>query len=113
MDLEKYTDRAKGFLQAAQTLASRRGNQRLTSEHLLKVLLDDEEGLCANLIVAAGGDPKMALEEVEAELGTLPRVEGQGAGQVYLAPELARVFEQAEKAAEKAGDSFVTVERLL
>ncbi len=113
MDFEKYTERAKGFVQAAQTLALRSGHQRLTPEHVLKVLLDDGEGLCANLIGAAGGDSPAARRAVEAELARLPRVEGQGAGQVYLAPETARLFEQAEKLAEKAGDSFVTVERLL
>src|SRR5215467_14336015 len=113
MEFEKYTDRAKGFLQSAQTLALRSGHQRLMPEHLLKVLLDDKEGLCANLIAAAGGDARAALQANEAELARLPRVEGQGAGQVYLAPETARLFEQAEKLAEKAGDSFVTVERLL
>ncbi|WP_377805911.1 ATP-dependent chaperone ClpB [Azospirillum sp. A29] len=113
MDLEKYTDRAKGFLQSAQTLAVNRGHQRLTPEHLLKVLLEDPEGLCANLIRAAGGDPKAALSAVDATLDKLPRVEGSGAGQVYMAPELARVFESAEQLAQKVGDSFVTVERLL
>ncbi|QCN97476.1 ATP-dependent chaperone ClpB (plasmid) [Azospirillum argentinense] len=113
MDLEKFTDRAKGFLQSAQTLAVGHGHQRLTPEHLLKVLLEDTEGLCANLIRAAGGDPKAALSAVDAALEKLPRVEGSGAGQVYMAPELARVFEAAEQLARKAGDSFVTVERLL
>src|ERR1700731_1725014 len=113
MEMEKYTDRAKGFLQSAQTMALRRGHQRLTPEHLLKVLLEDAEGLCANLIRAAGGDPKAALQAVDAELEKLPRVEGSGAGQVYMSPELARVFEQAEQLAQRAGDSFVTVERLL
>src|SRR5271155_1800480 len=113
MEFEKYTDRAKGFLQSAQTMALRRGHQRLTPEHLLKVLLEDSGGLCANLFPAAGGDPKAALQAVDAELDRLPRVEGSGAGQVYMSPELARVFEQAEQLAQRAGDSFVTVERLL
>jgi ATP-dependent Clp protease ATP-binding subunit ClpB len=113
MELEKYTERAKGFIQSAQNMALRSGNQRLTPEHLLKILLEDKEGLCANLITAAGGDPKKALAAVEAELAKLPKVEGAGAGQVYLSPELARVFDRAEKIAEQAGDSFVTVERLL
>jgi ATP-dependent Clp protease ATP-binding subunit ClpB len=113
MDLEKYTERSKGFLQSAQTLALRSGHQRLTPEHLLKVLLEDAEGLCANLIRAAGGDPKLALAATDADLNKQPRVEGGGAGQVYMAPELARVFDSAEKIAEKAGDSYVTVERLL
>ena len=113
MESEKYTERSKGFIQSAQGLALRSGHQRLTPEHLLKVLLDDKEGLSANLIRAAGGDPQVALRAVEAELAKLPRVEGSGAGQVYMAPETARVFEQAEQIAQKAGDSFVTVERLL
>src|ERR1700681_4375523 len=86
MEFEKYTDRAKGFLQSAQNLALRRGHQRLTPEHLLKILLEDPEGLCANLIRAAGGDPKAALDTLESELARLPRVEGSGAGQVYLSP---------------------------
>jgi len=113
MDLEKYTERSKGFVQSAQNLALRSGHQRLTPEHLLKILLEDKEGLCANLIRAAGGDPQIVLAQVDAELNRQPRVEGSGAGQVYLSPELARVFDQAEKIAEKAGDSYVTVERLL
>jgi ATP-dependent Clp protease ATP-binding subunit ClpB len=113
MESEKYTERSKGFIQSAQGTALRSGHQRLTAEHLLKVLLDDKEGLSANLIRAAGGDPQVALRAVEAELAKLPRVEGSGAGQVYMAPEIARVFDQAEQIAQKAGDSFVTVERLL
>jgi len=113
MDFEKYTERAKGLVQAAQGLAQRRGHQQITPEHLLKVLLEDSEGLCANLIRAAGGDPAVAASAVDAALQKVPRVEGSGAGQTYLAPEMARLFEQAEKIAEKAGDGFVTVERLL
>ncbi|HXP30584.1 MAG TPA: ATP-dependent chaperone ClpB [Stellaceae bacterium] len=113
MDFDKYTERSKGFVQAAQTLAQRRGHQQLTPEHLLKVLLDDKEGLAANLIRAAGGDPKSVLAATETALEKLPRVEGSGSGQVFLAPPTARLFEEAEKVADKAGDSFVTVERLL
>jgi ATP-dependent Clp protease ATP-binding subunit ClpB len=113
VELERYTDRAKGFLQSAQELALRSGHQRLTPEHLLKVLLDDREGLCANLIAAGGGDPKRALAGVEAELARQPKVEGAGAGQVYMSPEIARLFDHAEQLAVKAGDAFVTVERLL
>jgi len=113
MDFERYTERSRGFVQAAQALALREGHQRFTPEHVLKVLLDDPEGLAANLIKAAGGDPKRALDATEAALAKLPRVEGAGAGQLYLAPETARLFDQAEKLAEKAGDSFVTAERLL
>jgi len=113
MDFEKYTERARGFLQSAQGLALRSNHQKLTAEHLLKVIIDDEEGLAANLIANAGGDPKQARSRVEQELGKLPKVEGSGAGQLHLTPELARIFEQAEKLAEKAGDSYVTVERLV
>jgi ATP-dependent Clp protease ATP-binding subunit ClpB len=113
MNFEIYTERARGFVQSAQGLAVRTGHQQFTPEHLLKVLLDDEEGLAANLIRAAGGDPARAKLSVEASLAKLPRVEGAGAGQVYLAQGLARVFDAAEKAAEKAGDKFVTAERLL
>src|SRR6202047_4706944 len=113
MELEKYTERSKGFVQSAPNLELRSGHQRLTPEHLLKVLLDDKEGLCANLIRAAGGDPQPVLLAVDGELGRQPRVEGSGAGQVYMSPELARIFDQAEQVAQKAGDSYVTVERLL
>jgi ATP-dependent Clp protease ATP-binding subunit ClpB len=113
MDIEKYTERSRGFIQAAQSLAQRSGHQRLTPEHILKILLDDREGLAANLISASGGDPARALSGVEATLAKLPKVEGGGAGQLYLAPETARLFEAAEKIADKAGDSYVTAERLL
>jgi ATP-dependent Clp protease ATP-binding subunit ClpB len=113
MELEKYTERSRGFIQSAQTLAMRRGHQQLSPLHLLKVLLDDKEGLAANLIGAANGDPVNALKGVELELDKLPKVEGAGAGQIYLAQETAKLVEQAEKLAEKAGDSFVTAERLL
>ena len=113
MEIEKYTERSKGFIQSAQGLALRSGHQRLTPEHLLKILLEDKEGLCANLIRAAGGDPQPVLSAVETELSRQPRVEGSGAGQVYMSPEIARVFDQAEQIAQKASDSFVTVERLL
>jgi ATP-dependent chaperone ClpB len=113
MDFEKYTERSKGFIQSAQTLATRKGHQRLLPEHLLKVLLDDKEGLAANLMRAAGSDPKKALAATEAELDKQPKVEGPGAGGLHLTPELARVFEQAEQMAGKAGDSYVTAERLL
>ncbi|MEN6541133.1 ATP-dependent chaperone ClpB [Parvibaculum sp.] len=113
MDLEKYTDRSRGFIQSAQGLAVRSGHQRFTPEHILKVLLDDEEGLAAGLIRAAGGRPDQALTGVETVLNKLPKVEGSAAGQLYLAPETARIFDQAEKLAKKAGDSYVTAERLL
>ena len=113
MNLEKYTERARGFVQSAQTLALREGHQQFTPEHLLKTLLDDEQGLCAGLIDKAGGRSREALAQVELALAKLPKVQGSGAGQVYLAPTTARVFDNAEKIAQKAGDSYVTVERLL
>src|SRR5215472_9369179 len=108
MDFEKYTERSKGFVQAAQALAQRSGHQQITPEHLLKVLLDDKEGLAANLIRAAGGEPRGVLAAAEQSLDKLPRVEGPGAGQVYPSQAIARLFDEAEKVAEKAGDSFVT-----
>ncbi len=113
MEFEKYTERSRGFIQSAQTLALRSNHQQLTPVHLLKVLLDDKEGLAANLISASGGDAKKALGDTEANLARFPKVEGAGAGQVYIAPETAKLFEQAEQVSEKAGDGFVTVERIL
>ncbi|MGC2122529.1 MAG: ATP-dependent chaperone ClpB [Xanthobacteraceae bacterium] len=113
MDFEKYTDRSRGFVQSAQSLAQREGHQQFAPEHLLKVLLDDPEGLAAGLIDRAGGNSRAALKAVEAALAKRPKISGGGAGQVYLDPALGRVFDTAEKAGERAGDSFVTVERLL
>ncbi|CEJ10571.1 ATP-dependent chaperone ClpB [Phreatobacter sp. AB_2022a] len=113
MNFDKYTERARGFVQSAQMLATREGHQQFAPEHLLKVLLDDPEGLSAGLIRQAGGQPQVALARTEEALAKIPKVQGSGAGQLYLAPGIARVFAAAEKAAEKAGDSFVTVERLL
>ncbi|MEJ0095495.1 MAG: ATP-dependent chaperone ClpB [Methylocella sp.] len=113
MNFEKYTERARGFVQSAQSLAVREGNQQFTPEHVLKVLLDDEQGLAAGLIDKAGGRSRDALIATELALGKLPKVEGSGAGQVYITPATARIFDNAEKIAEKAGDSYVTVERLL
>ena len=92
MDTEKFTERMRGFIQSAQGLAIRSGHQRFTPEHLLKVLLDDEEGLSANLIRAAGGDPKAALDGVEATLARIPRVEG-GDGQIRKSPVIEIGFE--------------------
>ncbi len=113
MNIEKYTERARGFIQSAQSLAVRDGHQQFSPLHMLKVLLDDSEGLAGGLIDRAGGNSRAILKATEDALNKLPKVSGSGAGQVYLAPELARAFDAAEKAAEKAGDSFVTVERLL
>ena len=112
MNLEKYTERVRGFIQSAQTMALSRNHQQFTPEHLLKVLIDDDEGFGASLIERAGGRPRDVRLGVEAALEALPRVEG-GNGQLYLAQPLAKVFSTAEELAKKAGDSFVTVERLL
>src|SRR6202000_2578579 len=113
MNIEKYTERARGFVQSAQSLAMREGHQQFSTLQLLKVLLDDSEGLAGGLIDRAGGNSRAILKATEDALNKLSKVSGSGAGQVYLAPELARAFDAAEKAADKAGDSFVTVERLL
>ena len=112
MNVEKFTDRAKGFIQSAQSLAMRDGNPQFNSLHMLKVLLDDNEGLVSGLIDRSGGNSRTVLGATEDALAKLPKVSGSGAGQVYMASELARIFDASEKIAEKAGDSFVTVERL-
>ncbi|RYD67925.1 MAG: ATP-dependent chaperone ClpB [Sphingomonadales bacterium] len=114
MNLEKFTDRAKGFLQSAQTVAIRMSHQRIGSEHLLKALLEDEQGMASGLIANAGGDAKRALAETDAALAKIPAVSGGGAQQTPgLDNDAVRVLDQAEQVAQKAGDSFVTVERLL
>ncbi|MCF6321610.1 MAG: ATP-dependent chaperone ClpB [Rhizobiaceae bacterium] len=112
MNLDKYSDRVKGFIQSAQSLALSSSHQQFSPMHILKVLLDDPEGLAASLMERAGGNPKDALLAVDGELNKMPAVSG-GDGQLYLSPGLAKIFATAEKAADKAGDSFVTVERLL
>ena len=112
MNFEKYTERARGFVQSAQNAALSRGHQQFTPEHILKVLLDDPEGMSARLIEAAGGRPRRALTAVDLALDKMPKVSG-GEGQLYLAGPTAKVFNTAEELAKKAGDSFVTVERLL
>jgi len=114
MNLEKLTDRAKGFLQSAQTVAIRLNHQRMTPDHLLKALLEDTEGMCAGLMQAAGADPAIAMRETDAALAKIPAVSGAGANQPpSVDNDLVRVIDQAEQIATKAGDSFVTVERLL
>ena len=113
MDIGKFTERAQGFLQAAGTIAVREYHQRLTAEHLLKALLDDEEGAASGLIKAAGGDPARVRSAVEAELARLPRVEGSGAGQPQAEPDLVRVLDAAQSDAQKAGDTYVAQDRLL
>ncbi len=112
MQFENYTDRARGLIQAAQTIALRENHQQFTPEHILKALLDDQEGLAANLIRAAGGKPEVALQLTDEALGKLPAVEG-GNGQIYMAAPTAKVLAAAEEIGKKAGDKFVTAERLL
>jgi len=112
MNIEKYSERVRGFIQSAQTYALSQNHQQFTPEHILKVLVDDEEGLAASLIERAGGNARDVRLGVDAALQAMPRVEG-GNGQLYMAQPLAKVFTTAEELAKKAGDSFVTVERLL
>ena len=112
MNLEKFTERSRGFLQAAQTIAMRESHQKLGPEHLLKALLDDEEGLAANLIRRAGGAPERVREATEAALAKVPKVTGD-AGQTYMDQQTAKVLDEAEKIAGKAGDAYVPVERIL
>src|SRR3569623_816839 len=111
MDIEKFTERARGFIQSAQSLAVREGNQQFVPEHLLKVLIDDEEGLAARLITSAGGNARAVRAATEAALKKLPTVTG-GAGQVYLSQDTAKLLDNAEAVAKKANDSFVTAEYL-
>src|SRR5258706_12750449 len=114
MNLEKFTDRAKGFLQSAQTVAIRLSHQRIGPEHLLKALLEDGEGMAAGLIQRAGGSPQIATAEVDRALAKIPAGAGGGARATPgLDNDAVRVLDQAEQIAQKAGDSFVTVERLL
>ncbi len=112
MQIEKYTDRLKAVVQAAQALALRSGHQQFTPIHIANALVDDEDGLAVNLIAASGGRAEQVRQAVDRELGKLPKVDG-GNGQIYLAPETARLFDQAEQMAQKAGDTFVTAEYVL
>ncbi len=112
MNLEKFTERARGFLQAAQTIAMREDHQRIVPEHLLKALLDDDQGMASNLIKRAGGAPDQVAKAVDLALGRVPQVSGD-AGQTYIDQKTAKVLDEAEKLAEKAGDSYVPVERML
>ncbi|MCO6419194.1 ATP-dependent chaperone ClpB [Siccirubricoccus sp. KC 17139] len=113
MDIEKFTDRAKGFLQAAQTIAIREYHQRVTPEHLLKALLDDEQGAASGLISAAGGNPAQAKQAVDAEIAKQPKVSGGGAGQPQFTPDIVRVLDAAQQQAQRAGDAYVAQDRLL
>src|SRR3954467_12425608 len=114
MNLEKFTERARGFLQAAQTVALRMNHQRIGAIHLLKALLEDEQGMAAGLIPRAGGSAEAARRETDETLAKVPAVTGGGANQTPgLDAEALRVLDSAEQIAQKAGDSFVTVERML
>ncbi|KTT75747.1 ATP-dependent chaperone ClpB [Sphingomonas endophytica] len=114
MNLERFTDRARGFLQSAQTVAIRMNHQQIAPEHVLKALLEDEQGMAAGLITTAGGDPRRAASETDSALARIPSVSGSGAqNQPGLSADAVRVLDQAEQIAQKAGDSYVTVERLL
>ena len=113
MDIEKFTERARGFIQAAQTIAIREFHQQLAPEHLLKAFLDDEEGAAAGLIRAAGGDDKTARAAIDAEVAKIPKVQGQGAGQPQITPALVRVLDGAQQAAQKNGDAYVAQDRVL
>ncbi len=112
MDMEKFTERSRGFIQAAQTIAMRESHQRLSPEHLLKALMDDDQGLATNLIKRAGGDPARVVEAVDVAMAKIPKVTGDG-GQTYMDQQTGKVLAEAEKVAKKAGDSFVPVERIL
>ncbi|NCM98061.1 MAG: ATP-dependent chaperone ClpB, partial [Rhodobacterales bacterium] len=111
MNLEKFTERSRGFLQAAQTVAARESHQRLGPEHLLKALMDDDQGLASNLIRRAGGEPARVVEAVDLALAKLPKVSGDA--QPFMDQGLVKVLDEAETVARKAGDSFVPVERIL
>ena len=113
MDFEKFSDRTKGFIQSAQSLALREGHQRFAPEHILKVLLDDDEGLCGNLMSAAGADASIALINTTKELEGYPKVSGNGASQLYIDTNITNLLDSASKLATKAGDEYVTTERLL
>ena len=114
MNLDKFTDRAKGFLQSAQTIAIRMNHQRISQAHVVKALLEDSEGMASGLITRAGGQPQVAADEIDVLLGKIPKVSGGGAQQTPgLDNDTVRLLDSAEQIAEKSGDSYVTVERLL
>ena len=111
MNLEKFTERSRGFLNAAQTIAMRESHQRLAPEHLLKAIMDDDQGLASNLIRRSGGEPARVSEAVTLAMTKVPKVTGDA--QPFMDPGLVKVLDEAEKLAKKAGDSFVPVERIL
>lgn len=113
MEFDRFTEKSRGFLQAAQTLAMRNDHQSLEPEHLLKVMLEDEDGLCARLIQTAGGDSAQLKKNVEQGISKFPSVSGPGAGQLRISSDLAKMLDNALNLAEKSGDKFVTAERIL
>ncbi|MCE3231757.1 MAG: clpB [Rickettsiaceae bacterium] len=113
MNFNKFTEKSRNIIQEAQGAAIAAGNPKFSPEHLLKALLDDESGMCGQLIVSCDSDPRNIYSQIQSEIEKMPKVSGSGAGQIFMAPELARIFEEAQKLATKNGDSFVTVERLL
>ncbi|HAR54159.1 MAG TPA: ATP-dependent chaperone ClpB, partial [Roseovarius nubinhibens] len=112
MDFEKFTERSRGFVQAAQTIAMRESHQKLAPEHILKALMDDDQGLASNLIKRAGGEPARVVQALDIAISKIPVVTGD-AGQTYMDQQTGKVLAEAEKLAKKAGDSFVPVERIL
>ncbi|WP_420557172.1 ATP-dependent chaperone ClpB [Roseovarius sp.] len=112
MDLSKFTERSRGFIQAAQTIAIRESHQKLAPEHVLKALMDDPEGMASNLIKRAGGEPARVVQALDLSLGKIPKVSGDS-GQIYMDGQTVKLLDEAGKLAKKAGDSFVPVERLL
>ena len=112
MDLTKFTERARGFVQAAQTIAIRENHQRILPEHLLKAMMDDEQGFATNLITQSGGDAPVVRQAIDAAVAELPQVSGEGT-QVFVDTSTAKLLGEAEEIAKKAGDQFVPVERVL
>ena len=113
MDIEKFTERSRGFIQAAQTAALGRGHQHFTPVHILASLLADTEGMASRLLAQAGGDVPRIQQAATRALDKMPTVDGSGAGQLYLTAEMAKLFETAKAASDKAGDEFITAEMLL
>jgi ATP-dependent Clp protease ATP-binding subunit ClpB len=113
MDFEKYTEKSQSIIQVAQALALKNSNQRFMPEHLLAALLQDKDKLASNLIRSCGGDVVMVAEKIDAALNALPKVEGSGAGGLYVTSEITKLFSSSDELAKKAGDEYVTLERLL
>ena len=113
MNFDKFTERSRGYIQSAQSAAARSNHQQLTPEHLFKILVEDQEGLATKLVEACGGNVTEIYQLVQKELNRLPSIEGSGAGQIYLSPQMSKVLSQAEDLTDNVGDSYVTAEYLL